>query len=87
MRERLLRDVRPAALVPDGSDVRRARVQINLHIPDYGRTIGPGQLVDLNEAVGERHLRDYVDEAWFEPAEASVEAPPAPAPAVPEERE
>lgn len=75
---------RGAATVADGSDVRRARAQINLSIPESGRTIGPGQPVDLNEPMGAGTVRDHVNEAWFEP----VEAPPAPpAPVVPEERE
>ena len=86
MRERsLIRGGRPAALVPDGSDVRRARVQINLSIPEYGRTIGPGQLVDLNEPVGSTTLRAYVDEAWFEPVEP--QAPTATPTPLPEESE
>lgn len=49
------------------ADLRRCRVTASITGPEFGRQFAPGQVVDLDDAVGGRPLRDYVDAAWFEP--------------------
>lgn len=46
-------------------DLRRCLVTAGITGPEFGRQFAPGQLVDLDEPLGGRPLRDYVNAAWF----------------------
>lgn len=41
---------------------------------EFSRQLGPGQIVDLDEPMGELTLKDFVKEQWFEPLEGADQA-------------
>lgn len=59
----------------------RCRVIANILGNGFGKSLGPGSEVDLDEALGRNaaggviRLRDVVDLSWFEPLEAPAEEP------------
>ena len=60
------------------ADLRRCLVSCSVVVPGvFGRAFGVGASVDLDERVGEKRLRDFVDAAWFEPVVATPDAPVA----------
>ncbi len=57
--------------------LRRCRVHTSVHAPryEYGRTLAPDQLVNLDDPIAEGvTLRAFVRDEWFDPPPAA-EAP------------
>lgn len=66
------------ATTAPAQQVRRCRAQVSVCAPayDYGRSFGPGELVDLATPIAEGvTLRDLVREDWFEAPEAPALSP------------